>query len=90
MFVDRFYASSKTCSACGRVKEMPLHLRTYACECGMSLDRDLNAARNILAQGLGEFKPVETKALALDNKSETIVYEAGNVLKATTGLKDPL
>ena len=80
-FVDRFYASSKTCSACGRVKEMPLYLRTYECECGMKLDRDLNAARNILAQGLGDVKPVETKALAVGNNSETIVNKAGNVLK---------
>jgi len=79
--VDRFYASSKTCSACGRVKEMPLHFRTYDCECGLRLCRDLNAARNILAQGLGDVKPVETKALAANNSSETVVYEAGNVLK---------
>jgi putative transposase len=80
-FVDRFYASSKTCSACGRVKEMPLHLRTYDCECGLSLCRDLNAARNILAQGLGQVKPVEMKALSIGNGSETVVCEAGNVLK---------
>jgi putative transposase len=80
-FVNRFYPSSKTCSACGRVKDMPLRLRVYECECGLSLDRDLNAAINILGQGLSNVKPVEMKALALGNKSETIVYEAGNVLK---------
>lgn len=85
--IARFYPSSKTCSSCGRIKEMSLHLRTYDCECGMSLDRDLNAARNILAQGLGEVKPVETKALALGNRSETVVREAGNALKTPTGGK---
>ena len=78
--IGRFYPSSKTCSSCGKIKEMPLHLRLYVCECGLTLDRDVNAARNILAQGLGEVKPVETEALAL-NKSETAVCEAGSVHK---------
>ncbi|MGC5329304.1 IS607 family element RNA-guided endonuclease TnpB [Micromonospora sp. DT62] len=46
---DRWYPSSKTCSGCGAVKaKLPLHVRTYVCEsCGMSLDRDENAARNL-------------------------------------------
>lgn len=46
---DRWYASSKTCSGCGHVKELlTLAERTYICEsCGMELDRDLNAARNL-------------------------------------------
>ncbi|NEQ38636.1 MAG: transposase [Okeania sp. SIO3I5] len=29
--VDRFFPSSKTCSYCGHVQDMPLHLRTYDC-----------------------------------------------------------
>jgi putative transposase len=46
---DRFYPSSKTCSACGWVKaKLPLSQRTFNCEaCGLGLDRDLNAARNL-------------------------------------------
>ena len=46
---DRFYPSSKTCSACGWVKaKLALAERTFACEtCGLRLDRDLNAARNL-------------------------------------------
>jgi putative transposase len=46
---DRWFASSKTCSGCGVVKaKLPLRVRTFACaECGMTLDRDLNAARNL-------------------------------------------
>ena len=45
----RFYPSTKTCSACGHVKdEMPLGERVFRCEaCGLVLDRDLNAARNL-------------------------------------------
>ncbi|WP_293066750.1 zinc ribbon domain-containing protein [Okeania sp. SIO2B3] len=46
--VDRFFPSSKTCSRCGHVQDMPLHLRTYDCKkCGISIDRDLNASINL-------------------------------------------
>jgi putative transposase len=46
---DRWFPSSKTCSGCGAVKaKLPLRVRTFICtECGMTLDRDLNAARNL-------------------------------------------
>lgn len=50
--IGRFYPSSKKCSNCGELKEMPLSERTYNCECGMSLDRDINAAINIRNAGL--------------------------------------
>jgi putative transposase len=48
---ERFFPSSKTCSGCGYVKaKLPLSEREYRCElCGMVLDRDLNAARNLAA-----------------------------------------
>ncbi len=50
--VDRFYPSSKTCGKCGRIKEaLALKDRYFECECGHYLDRDLNAAINILAVG---------------------------------------
>ncbi|NEP84252.1 MAG: IS200/IS605 family element transposase accessory protein TnpB [Okeania sp. SIO3B3] len=46
--VDRFFPSSKTCSYCGHVQDMPLSLRTYECQsCGISIDRDLNASINL-------------------------------------------
>jgi len=47
--IDRFYPSSKTCSACGSVKpQLSLSERTFICEdCGTVLDRDVNAAINI-------------------------------------------
>ena len=43
----RWFASTKSCSGCGRVKSMPLNVRTYCCDCGVLLDRDVNAARNL-------------------------------------------
>lgn len=48
---DVFFPSSKTCSGCGYVKaNLPLSERTYRCErCGLVMDRDLNAARNLAA-----------------------------------------
>lgn len=52
--IDRFYPSSKTCSACGMLQDsMPLNIREWTCPgCGEIHDRDVNAAKNILAAGL--------------------------------------
>jgi len=52
--IDRWYPSSKRCSDCGHtVKKMPLNVREWTCpECGSIHDRDVNAARNVLAAGL--------------------------------------
>ncbi|NGO44114.1 RNA-guided endonuclease InsQ/TnpB family protein [Streptomyces ureilyticus] len=52
--VDRFFPSSKLCSACGSLAEaMPLGVRTWTCgSCGTAHDRDVNAANNLLAAGL--------------------------------------
>jgi putative transposase len=46
---SRWFPSSKTCSSCQAVKaKLPLRVRTYVCEgCGLSMDRDENAARNL-------------------------------------------
>ncbi len=50
--VDRFFPSSKLCSVCGTLQDkMPLHVRTWTCTCGTTHDRDVNAARNLLAAG---------------------------------------
>lgn len=47
--VSQWFPSSKTCSSCGHIQNMPLNARIYECPtCGMSKDRDLNAAINIL------------------------------------------
>jgi putative transposase len=52
--VDRWYPSSKTCSACGHLlAELSLRTRHWTCpSCRTRHDRDINAAKNILAAGL--------------------------------------
>lgn len=50
--VDRWFASTKTCSHCGHVQKIGLDERTYVCEkCGFTIDRDWNAAINIREEG---------------------------------------
>lgn len=51
--VDRWFPSSKTCSACGaKVESLPLSVREWTCEtCGVVHDRDVNAALNLMAAG---------------------------------------
>ena len=52
--IDRWFPSSKLCSACGtKMEEMPLHVRDWICPiCNTQHDRDVNAAINILKKGL--------------------------------------
>ncbi|MGA5823127.1 RNA-guided endonuclease InsQ/TnpB family protein [Kitasatospora sp. NPDC094028] len=53
IIVDHWFPSSKLCSACGAIAaSMPLKVREWTCGCGAAHDRDVNAARNILAAGL--------------------------------------
>ena len=80
--IDRFYPSSKTCSACGHVlADLPLDIREWVCpECGTYHDRDTNAAKNVLAEGLsvaacgGSVRPVRARVRRATPK------EAGNAL----------
>ncbi|MCY3742899.1 MAG: zinc ribbon domain-containing protein, partial [Candidatus Poribacteria bacterium] len=52
---DRFFASSKICSSCGHKKDaLTLSAREYHCSnCGMFLDRDVNAAINLRTLAVG-------------------------------------
>ena len=50
--VDRFFPSTRLCSDCGRINEkMALNVRAWDCPCGNTHDRDVNAAKNVLAAG---------------------------------------
>lgn len=68
---DRFYPSTKTCSRCGRKKEMPLSQRVYKCECGLVIDRDVNAALNLC-------KVAESASETLNACGETVRRGSGN------------
>ena len=61
--IEKYYPSTKTCSACGRERDIKITERTYNCECGHKMDRDLNAAINIGVQGLIKYV---TKAYGTD------------------------
>src|SRR6266480_62469 len=52
--IDKFYPSSKRCFDCGHILDsLPLDIRCWTCpECGVLHDRDINAAKNVLAAGL--------------------------------------
>ena len=50
--VDKWFPSTQICSQCGCIKKLSLSDRIYKCDCGISIDRDLNAAINIKTEGL--------------------------------------
>jgi putative transposase len=84
---DRWYPSSKTCSACGLVKaDLTLEDRTFHCECGFEIDRDHNAAINLrnLAASSAVTACGEGRA---DGRRTTRVKRASVKQEASTGLR---
>lgn len=76
--IDRWFPSTKLCRNCGTIHKMPLSKRIFECNCGVSEDRDVHAARNILGQALAEVTPLEKEALAKRRLfSETTFAELG-------------
>ena len=59
--------TSQECSSCGVLVKKSLSTRTHTCQCGCNLDRDENAALNILKLGLGTAGHVGTSALDVEN-----------------------
>lgn len=56
--VDKWFPSSQICSYCGNIQKIKLSDRVYKCDCGSIIDRDHNAAINILKEGLRLLKEV--------------------------------
>lgn len=57
IIADRYFASSKTCICCGKVKkDLKLSDRIYKCECGNVIDRDFQAALNLKKYGEEQLK----------------------------------
>lgn len=55
--IDRWFPSSKLCSSCGQIKQdLQLSDRQYICECGLNINRDVNASINIKNAGLNILK----------------------------------
>lgn len=50
--IDRWFPSTKMCSCCGQIHNLTLADRIISCDCGLNLNRDLNAAINIKQAGL--------------------------------------
>jgi putative transposase len=62
VIANRFFPSSKTCSACGSIKkDLSLRDRIYHCDCGLEIDRDLNAAINLKHYGEDTLQPTEKR-----------------------------
>jgi putative transposase len=71
--------TSQECSSCAVIVKKTLSTRTHVCKCGCVMDRDFNAARNILSRGLGTVGHTGTLALnasnALGDESSTFAGE---------------
>jgi putative transposase len=80
---DPFYPSTKRCSSCGNVKEeMPLSERVYRCgACGLEMDRDLNAARNLAS--------VAASSAERENASGGMASRSREALAPPQGIRNP-
>jgi putative transposase len=71
--------TSKTCSKCGAILDMPLSKRNFKCKCGFVCHRDLNASLNINTAGLAEINACEHNVIPSSVKA--VVDEAGTIFE---------
>jgi putative transposase len=89
--INRFYPSSKTCCECGWInQDLNLSIREWTCKNGHTLDRDLNAAKNILSEGLkiisaGTSEYTGGDGVSLSNKRLSVKPEAQPISFAVGG-----
>ncbi len=90
--------STQECFYCGSLNKVPLETREFVCGgCGMTLDRDINAASIVLkraiarvGQDMPELKPVETGPVPFQTTgAASLVVEAGTILATTYGRWKP-
>lgn len=85
--VGRFFPSSKTCSICGHIRELKLSDREWKCpECGSQHDRDINAAKNILQEGLKELSGLGTKSDTKEKREEPLSLDKAGIREAHDAL----
>jgi putative transposase len=78
--------TSQECSSCGEIVNKTLSTRTHVCKCGCVMDRDENAARNILSRGLGTVGHTGTFGLESSNSlGELTSTVVGEILPQQVG-----
>ena len=89
--INRWYPSSKTCCECGWInQDLNLSIREWTCKNGHVLDRDLNAAKNILKEGLkiisgGTLDYTDGDGVSLSDKQLSVKSEAQPIGSAVGG-----
>jgi len=80
LVVDRFEPTTQKCSNCGELRKLELSERTYNCyNCGLSLNRDTNSAKNIIKYfGLGISPLREDSSLPAMVKESSMKREANH------------
>ena len=70
VIISKKYKTTQMCSKCGKIHKMDLKDREYVCECGNTIDRDLNSAINILKIGLEQIESTPVKKHFVSKKQE--------------------